>query len=60
MDITIYLNNGMQFNATVEGFNGAEFAEKMNNPQLNVLSIGDVVINKHAVMMIVPSTAVKE
>lgn len=58
MNITIYLNNGMQFDAIVEGYKGAEFAEKMNNPQLQVITIGDIVLNKHAVMMVVPSVIV--
>jgi sRNA-binding regulator protein Hfq len=58
VDITIYLNNGMQFNATVEGYNGTEFAQGMNNQQMTAISIGDIVINKHAVMMIVPTGVV--
>ena len=58
MNITIYLNNGMQFNASVEGYDAAEFSTKMNNPQITVMSIGDIVLSKHAVMMIVPTEVV--
>lgn len=58
MNITIYLNNGMQFKATVEGYDAADFATKMNNPQLVVISIGNIVLNKNAVMMIVPTDVV--
>lgn len=55
MDITIYLNNGMHFNATVLNFNASEFTASLNNPQVTMVSIGDVILNKHAVMMIVPT-----
>lgn len=58
MNITIYLNNGMEFKASVEGYNAAEFSTKLNNPQLQVITIGDIVVNKHAVMMVVPSDVV--
>jgi sRNA-binding regulator protein Hfq len=55
MNITIYLNNSMQFNATVEGYNAADFSAQLNNPQITMVSIGNIVLNKHAVMMIVPT-----
>ncbi|QJT71652.1 hypothetical protein [Psychrobacillus phage Spoks] len=58
MKITIYLNNGMQFSADVEGYDAAEFSNKMNNPQLTMISIGDIVLNKHAVMMVIPTEIV--
>lgn len=55
MNITIYLNNGMQFNATVEGYDATEFSAQLNNQQITMVSIGNIVLNKHAVMMIVPT-----
>lgn len=58
MNITVYLNNGMQFNASVEGYDAADFSTKMNNPQLTVISIGNIVLNKHAVMMVIPTDIV--
>ena len=58
MKITIYLNNGLQFNATAEGYDATDFSTKINNPQLTVIPIGDMVLNKHAVMMIVPTEVV--
>lgn len=58
MKITIYLNNGMQFTADVEGYDAADFSNKMNNPQMVTISIGNIVVNKHAVMMVVPSEVV--
>lgn len=58
MNLTIYLTNQMQFNVTVDNYDATDFAIKMNNPQLTVISLGDVVLNKHAVMMIVPTEVV--
>lgn len=58
MKITIFLNNGLQFNATVEGYNPSEFTTSMNNPQVTMISIGDMILNKNAVMMIIPTEIV--
>ena len=55
MKITIYLNNNMQFTADVEEYNAAEFTAKMNSPQLVMINIGDIVINKNNIMMVIPS-----
>lgn len=60
MNLTIYLNNGLQFNAVIENFNAADFAQAQNNPQIAFVSIGDIVLNKHAVMMILPSDLIGE
>lgn len=60
MELTIYLNNGMQFDATVEGYNAAEFALTLNNSQVTVVSIGDIVLSRHAVLMVVPRDVVSE
>lgn len=60
MNITIYLNNGMQFSATVEGYDASAFTVAQNNPQILFVSIGDIVLSKHAVMMIVPSNVVPD
>lgn len=45
----------MQFNATVEGYDAGDFSTQLNNPQITMVSIGNIVLNKHAVMMIVPT-----
>lgn len=59
MNITIYLNNGMKFNATVEGYDASDFSTQLNSQQITMVSIGNIVLNKHAVMMIVPSDVVE-
>lgn len=60
MNMTIYLNNGLQFNAVIENFNAAEFAQTQNNPQIAFVSIGNIVLSKHAVMMILPTDLLGE
>lgn len=54
MKIEIHLNTGMKFTAHVEGYKGTEFAKVLNNPQITHVSIGDLVLSKHALLMIVP------
>ena len=55
MKITIYLNNNMQFTADVEEYNASDFTSKMNSPQIVMINIGDIVINKNNIMMVIPS-----
>lgn len=54
MEIEIHLNNGMKFTATVTGYSGDEFTKSLNNPQINHVNIGDLVLSKHAVVMVMP------
>lgn len=54
MNIEIHLNNGMKFTATVEGYSGDEFSKALNNPQINHVNIGDLVLSKHAVLLVMP------
>ena len=58
MNITIYLNNGMKFDANVEGYDAVDFSNKMNNPQLVTVSIGDIVVSKHAILLVIPTETV--
>lgn len=60
MNMTIYLNNGLQFSAVIENFNAAEFTQTQNNPNTAFVCIGNIVLNKHAVMMILPTELVGE
>ena len=57
MKIEIYLNNGMKFTADVTGYSGKDFTADLNNPQLNHINIGDVVMSKHAILMVMPVDA---
>lgn len=58
MDIEIHLTNGMKFTAsTVEGYTGKSFTEQLNNPQIQYINIGDLVLNRNAILIIMPAGA---
>lgn len=54
MEMVIHLNNQMKFNVTMPGFNTKEFAKSVSNPALQMITIGDVVLNKFAITVIAP------
>lgn len=54
MKIEIHLNNNMKFTANVTGYNGESFTAQLNNPQINHVNIGDLVLNKHSVLLVMP------
>lgn len=58
MQIKIYLNNGITFTADAADYNGAEFASAINDRDLQVVSVGDLVISKHAILLVVPADVV--
>lgn len=58
MQIKIYLNNGLTFTADAAEYNGSGFAKAINDPQLQVVSIGDLVISKHAILLVAPADVV--
>lgn len=55
MKIEIHLNNGLMFTADVDGYNGEDFAKALNNPQTGHVNIGDVVIQKHSILIVMPA-----
>lgn len=56
MKIEIHLTNGMKFTADVTGYNGTDFTKMLNNHQIGHVNIGDIVLSKNAVLMILPVT----
>lgn len=52
--IKIQLNNGMVMNATVEGYNAENFTKVLNNQGTMYVNVGDVVINKHMISLVMP------
>lgn len=52
--VEIHLNNGLKVNAELTGFNGSDFTKDLNNPNLTHINVGDVVINKHAILLMLP------
>lgn len=56
MNLEIYLNNGVKFTASnVTGFTGKDFTSDLNNQQIQYINIGDLILNRNAIMMIVPA-----
>lgn len=53
-NVMIYLTNGITIKTYVEDFNAEDVSASGNNPLLNVIAIGNIVINKHNVMLVVP------
>lgn len=61
MNLEIYLNNGMKFTASnVTGFTGKDFTTDLNNTAIQYINVGDLILNRNAIMMIVPSEVVPE
>lgn len=60
MNLTIILNNGMQFTAQVENYDPVAFATTLNNNQVTVVNIGNVVLSRHAILMVVPTESMGE
>lgn len=58
MQIKIYLNNGITFTADAAEYNGASFAQAINDRDSQVVSIGDLVISKHAILLVAPADVV--
>lgn len=59
MQIKIYLNNGITFTAEATDYNGSDFAKAINNRETQVVSIGDLVISKHAILLVAPADVVE-
>lgn len=60
MNLTMYLNNGMSFNISVEGYNASEFSTLMNDSKVVTVSIGDIIVNKNAIFLIIPSEIITD
>jgi len=54
MNIQISLADGTTINAFVENYSAVELAEKINNHQLVVVTIGDIIFNKNMIKTIIP------
>lgn len=50
MTIEFTLNTGLKITANIEGFDSAEFAEQLNNPQTLFVTVGDSGFQKHSLM----------
>jgi hypothetical protein len=55
--IQISLHDGMVLTADVENYDATEIASKMNDPKLLAIQVGEAVVNKNIVKLIVPVQA---
>lgn len=53
--IQISLNDGQVITANVESYNATELSTKLNDPKLLMVTVGDIIINKNVVKMIMPA-----
>lgn len=54
METAIFLSNGMQFNLTTPSYSAEEFAKNLNNNNIQMLTVGNVSINKTAISYVAP------
>lgn len=54
MKVTITLNGGKEFNIDAPNYDASALAKSMNDAQVTMISIGNVVLGKHSIMMIAP------
>jgi hypothetical protein len=52
--IQISLHDGSTINAELSTYSAAELANKMNDPKLLMIVVGDVIINKNIVRLVTP------
>lgn len=54
MMITIYLNTGEELTGEVENFDAMELSKQLNNHQITFITIGNYIVHKQSIRMIVP------
>lgn len=58
MEIVLNLNNQMSFDITSSEYNPKELAKGLNNPQVQNIQLGGLVVAKGAIMSLVPKEQV--
>lgn len=58
MNITVRLNDGRQFEMTDASYSALTIEEKMNNPEIAGIAIGDSVFAKYALSYVVPTAII--
>ncbi|SFA45035.1 hypothetical protein SAMN05192569_10692 [Parageobacillus thermantarcticus] len=54
MTVQIFLHDGMSFTADIADYNAADLAQKMNDPKIMMIAVGNVIVNKQAIKLIAP------
>ena len=55
MKVQIILHDNTMITAEIANYDAAVLAEKINDPKLLMIAVGDVVINKQSVKLIAPA-----
>lgn len=50
----VKMNDGVLRDVTIEGYSAVELADELNNPDKNMIAIGDVVVQRYSVVRITP------
>lgn len=56
-NIQISLHDGMTLTAEIDNYNAADLASKLNDQNLLMVAVGDAIINKNTVKLILPVVA---
>jgi hypothetical protein len=54
MTVQLFLHDGTSITAEMADYNAATLAEKLNDPKLMMIAIGNVIVNKQAIKLIAP------
>jgi hypothetical protein len=54
MTVQIILHDNTTITAEMASYDAAALAEKMNDPKLLMIAVGNVIVNKQAVKLITP------
>lgn len=60
MKITIYLNNGKEIKVEDSKYKAESFATLLNDQSTMMIAIGNVVINKHTITLVMPEEVAPE
>lgn len=54
MTITISLNTGEEITGVVDNYDALELSKQLNNPQITFITIGNYILHKQSIKMIIP------
>jgi len=54
MTVQIFLHDGAIITADIMDYNATHIADKLNDPKILMVAIGDFIINKQSIRLIAP------
>lgn len=55
--VQISLHDGITINAEITDYNAIDLANKLNDPKVLMVTVGDSIVNKNTVKLITPISA---